>query len=153
MSAEVSFDTNIFIYTLAGGRDESAGTPRQQALAKSDNAKAVLAQSIVLEPSIISVQLLNEFANVARRKLNMRFEEFGPLLDILASVHTVKPMDLASTRLALEVAGETGYSIYDSNIVAVALLAGCKTLYTEDMQHGRVLFDTLRIINPFHAIR
>jgi predicted nucleic acid-binding protein len=95
------------------------------------------------------VQLFTEFANVARKKLKLDFEIFRPMLDILASMHTIMPLDLATVTLGLEVAERTQYSIYDSNIVAVALMAGCKTLYSEDMEHGRVIFDTLTIINPF----
>lgn len=149
MSVDVSFDTNIFIYSLAGGQNERAGTPRERALARDKNEKAALALPIVLEPSVISVQLFNEFANVARKKLRLEFEIFRPMLDYLASIHTVMPLDLATVTLALEVAEHTQYSVYDSNIVAVALMAGCKTLYTEDMDHGRVIFDTVTIINPF----
>lgn len=151
MSVDVSFDTNIFIYSLAGGQVEQAGTPKEIALAKEKNEKAALALPIVLEPSVISVQLLNEFANVARKKLKLEFAIFRPMLDYLASIHTVVSLDLPTVTLALEVAEHTQYSIYDSNMVAVALMAGCKTLYTEDMDHGRVVFDTLTIINPFKA--
>jgi predicted nucleic acid-binding protein len=34
-------------------------------------------------------------------------------------------------------------------IVAAALLAGCDTLYTEDMHPGLVIENRLRIVNPF----
>lgn len=60
-------------------------------------------------------------------------------------------LDLATLTLALEVAEHDRYGIYDSDIIPVALMAGCVTLYTEDMGHGRCIFDTLTIVNPFHA--
>lgn len=151
MSAENSFDTNILIYSLAGGNDETVGTPAINAMASERNRKARLAQALVAKPSVISVQLLNEFTNVARKKLGMTLQEIRPLIANLALVHSVMPLDLATLTLALEVAEYTQYGIYDSNIIAVALMAGCVTLYTEDMGHGRCIFDTLTIVNPFHA--
>ena len=43
------------------------------------------------------------------------------------------------------------FSYWDSLIVAAALDAGCTTLFSEDMQHGRVLRGQLTIVNPFKA--
>ena len=151
MSVKNSFDTNILIYSLAGGHDETRGTPAINAMVRDRNRKALLAQALVAKPSVISVQLLNEFTNVARKKLGMTMQEIRPLIDNLAMVHSVMPIDLATLTLALEVAEHTRYGIFDSNIIAVALMAGCDTLYTEDMGHGRRLFDTLTIVNPFHT--
>jgi predicted nucleic acid-binding protein len=42
-----------------------------------------------------------------------------------------------------------GFSLYDSMIVAPALIVGAKTLYAEDLRRGQVIDDQLRIINPF----
>jgi predicted nucleic acid-binding protein len=42
-------------------------------------------------------------------------------------------------------------SIYDAMIAASALHADCDTLWSEDMQHGMVLDDRLRIVNPFRT--
>jgi predicted nucleic acid-binding protein len=55
-----------------------------------------------------------------------------------------KPIYSASTSPSV-----TGYSIHDSMIVAAALQAGCRTLYTEDMQHGQSINRLLTIINPY----
>ena len=41
-----------------------------------------------------------------------------------------------------------GFAIYDCLVVAAALEAGCRTLYTEDLQHGQQI-EQLRIVNPF----
>jgi predicted nucleic acid-binding protein len=49
----------------------------------------------------------------------------------------------------LRLAERHGFSIYDSFIVAAALAAGCDTLWSEEMQHGMVIEQRLRIANPF----
>jgi predicted nucleic acid-binding protein len=38
--------------------------------------------------------------------------------------------------------------VYDAMIVAAALLGGCRTLYSEDMQHGLLIDHQLHICNP-----
>lgn len=48
----------------------------------------------------------------------------------------------------LEIAERWRFSFYDALIVAAALSAGCKTLYSEDLQHDQRL-DGLRVVNPF----
>jgi predicted nucleic acid-binding protein len=47
-----------------------------------------------------------------------------------------------------EIAERSGFSFYDSVIVASALLAECKVLYSEDLQH-QVIEKRLTVINPF----
>ena len=49
----------------------------------------------------------------------------------------------------LKVAERYGYAVYDAMIIASALLPGCTTLYSEDMQHGQVIDGELSIQNLF----
>jgi predicted nucleic acid-binding protein len=161
MPGKVAFDTNILIYSIGGRHSETKGSPQAQALAKKENQKAAIAKSIVAEPSIISVQVFNEFANVARRKLGLMADDIHGILEDVARVHTVVALTWETTRLALEVSkiGEArnpdgsvrpgNYSTYDSLIVAAALLAGCDTLYTEDTHAGAIVGGRLKIIDPF----
>jgi predicted nucleic acid-binding protein len=114
--------------------------------------KRQIACNIVSEPSVISVQLLSEFANVARKKLGFELQTIRQFHEHLLAAHSVRPLDIRTILLAHAIAEDTGYSTHDCNIVAVALLAGCKILYTEDMDHGRVVFDSLTIINPFKML-
>jgi predicted nucleic acid-binding protein len=161
MPGKAAFDTNIFIYSIGGGHDETHGSPQRRAQAASENRKATIARKIVAEPSIISVQVFNEFANVARRKIGLSADEIAAILDDVARVHTVVGLTLETTRLALEVSkiGEGrnpdgsmrpgNFSTYDSLIVAAALLAGCDTLYTEDNHTGTIVGGRLTLTNPF----
>ncbi len=65
--------------------------------------------------------------------------------------HSVVALDMALFDRAADIAARTNYSWWDSLIVAAALTAGCDTLLTEDMQHGRVI-DGLRLENPFRDL-
>jgi predicted nucleic acid-binding protein len=126
------FDTNVLVYLASGDA------------AKADRAEAVIAQG-----GTISVQVLNELANVARRKMKMSWSDTHALLDTLRGLLTVHPLTVEIHDTGLSLAERYGFSIYDAMIVASALDAGCDTLWSEDMQHGMVLAEGLRITNPF----
>ena len=126
------FDTNILVY-----------------IASSDAAKADRAEAAIAEGGSISVQVLNELANVARRKMRMSWTDTHAFLDMLRSLLTVHPLTLETHETGLALAERYSLSTYDAMIVASAILAGCDTLWSEDMQHGFVLKEGLRIVNPF----
>lgn len=161
MPGKAAFDTNIFIYSIGGGHDETRGSAQTRAKAAWENRKAGIARTIIAAPSIVSIQVFNEFANVARRKLGLKADEIAAILEDLSRVHTVVGLSWETTRLALEVSklgegkGPDGilrpgnFSTYDSLIIAAALLAGCDTLYTEDNQTGVIVGGRLELINPF----
>ena len=119
--AEVFFDTNVLLYLLSNDA------------AKADRAEALLATG-----GVVSVQVLNEFASVASRKLMMTIPEVREILSTVRSVCVVKSVDVETHDLGLELAERYGFSIYDGLIVAAAVRAGCAILYTEDLQRGQV---------------
>jgi predicted nucleic acid-binding protein len=128
------FDTNVLVY-----------------LASSDAVKADRAESVIARGGDVSVQVLNEVSNVARRKMHMSWAETHAFLDTLRSLLTVHPLTLQTHEAGLELAQRYGLSIFDAMIAASALQAGCNTLWSEDMQHGMALDAGLRIVNPFRA--
>jgi predicted nucleic acid-binding protein len=128
------FDTNVLAY-----------------LASGDSAKADRAEAVIAAGGSISVQVLNELANVARRKMQMSWDETHALLDMLRGLLTAHPLTTEIHDTGLRLAERYGLSIYDAMIAASAVHAGCDTLWSEDMQHGLVLDDGLRIVNPFRA--
>ena len=97
------------------------------------------------------MQVLNELANVARRKMRLSWTETHALLTTLRGLLTVYPLTVETHETGLELAERYGFSIYDAMIAAAALHAGCDTLWSEDMQHGMVLDEGLRIVNPFRV--
>lgn len=115
-----------------------------------NDVRAAVAQKLVADRGIISVQVLNEFAHVVRRKLRW------PLPDIVLALAGFRelldkplPLTVATHEAALKIAGRDGFSFYDCLIIASALEAGCSLLYSEDMQSGRVVDGRLTIENPF----
>ena len=130
--SDVFFDTNVLLHLL------SADT------AKADTAEASLALG-----GTISVQVLNEFAAVASRKLRMPWKEIREVLREVQAVCAVTPVTLETHERALRIAESFGLSIYDALIVSAALLAGCRTLFSEDLQHGQVIERQLKVRNPF----
>ena len=126
------FDTNVLAY-----------------LASNDTAKADRAEAVIAAGGSISVQVLNELANVARRKMQMSWDETHALLDMLRGLLTAHPLTTEIHDTGLRLAERYGLSIYDAMIAASAVHAGCDTLWSEDMQHGLELDEGLRIVNPF----
>jgi predicted nucleic acid-binding protein len=129
--ADVFFDTNVLLYILS---TESG---------KADRAEALLAGG-----GVLSVQVLNEFASVAARKLNMEMAEIREILATVRAVCTVVPMTVEIHDLALDLVEQHRFSIYDALIVAAAQRAGCDVLYTEDLHHGQMI-GRLSVRNPF----
>lgn len=97
---------------------------------------------------VVSVQVLNEFAAVARRKLRLNIPEIRDVLDIVRSLCEVVPLELGTHDRALDLAERYKFSIYDALIVAAAIRADCTTLWTEDLHHGQKI-ERLTIRNPF----
>ena len=127
-----TIDTNVAVYALS--IDE-----------KADRAIACLRES-----AFLSVQVLNEFANVGRRKRGDSWDTIGAdLADLRDAVPRIFPIDDVANRTALRIGERYRLSFYDSLMVAVALTGGARTLYSEDMQHGLVIDGTLRIADPF----
>jgi predicted nucleic acid-binding protein len=127
----VFIDTNVLIYAQQNGT-------------KADRARALLARG-----GKLSVQVLNEFAAVSRRKLGKDWREIaGALEDALVLLGPPLALTLDLHVAARTLAETYRLSVYDALIVAAAIEAGCDTLYSEDMQHGQVI-GSLRIQNPF----
>jgi predicted nucleic acid-binding protein len=116
----------------------------------TSDARAARAQQLLGRGCTVGVQGLNEFANVARRKLGMTWSE---VRDALAAIRTlcraILPVNINTHTDALRIAERYGYGIFDALMVASALHADCGVLWTEDMQDGIVIDQRLRIANPF----
>jgi predicted nucleic acid-binding protein len=100
---------------------------------------------------VISVQVLNEFASVASRKLGMSWAEIREVLETVRSICRIEPISPKTHDRGLAVAERYGFSVYDSMILASALLADCTTLFTEDLQEGQRIDGRLTVRNPFRT--
>jgi predicted nucleic acid-binding protein len=124
-------DTNIFVYA-------------QQAGPKADISRNLIAQG-----GVISAQVLNELASVLHKKQGRNWRDIELVLDdIDNALDPALPLTVKTNRVALALARDHGISFYDALIVAAAIEAGCGTLFTEDLQHGRTI-GGLTIVNPF----
>lgn len=127
-------DTNILVYAFV------------------EDPRAVVAEALLAQKRDTSVQALNEFANVAQRKLRMNWGEVEEALTLLKTLcGTIHPVTLETHTDALRLAQRYGFSLYDALIVAAALRADCDTLYSEDMQDGLEVEARLTIRNPFKS--
>jgi predicted nucleic acid-binding protein len=134
MNAKAFFDTNVLLYFFS---DEGRHTE--------------VAEGLLVEGGVVSVQVLNELASTARRKLKMNWDEVRAARDktlIFCPNPVFLTLDIHDS--AVEIAARYGYHIYDSLILAAAIEANCTTVYTEDMQHGQTI-GKLTIVNPFLA--
>ena len=126
------FDSNTLLY--------SAG---------SDPEKACRSDTLLLDGGWISVQVLNEIANVARRKMLYDWERTRALLETIQHFVTVVELTRDTHLIGIGMAERYRLSVYDGVIVAAALQTGCDVLYSEDMHAGLVVEGRLTIVNPF----
>ena len=132
--AKVFIDSNVLLYLLS-----------------KDAKKADAAEAALRAGGVISVQVLNEITNVALKKLGMPWSEINQFLALLRSLCAVEPLTVETHDRGRVVAERYGLSVYDSMIVAAALLAGCTVLCSEDMQDGLLVDKQLRITNPIDS--
>jgi len=129
---KVFFDTNILLYLLS-----------------QDETKADRAESLLAGGGFISVQVLNELAFVSLRKLKMSWNEIREILFLVRGICNVESLTVEIHEQGLFLAERYGFSIYDAMITASALISGCHTLFTEDLQNGQLIENRLTICNPF----
>ena len=125
------FDTNVLVYV-------------QQAGEKADRARALFTGG-----GKLSVQVLNEFTAVSRRKQGSDWPAIAEAVsDVLTMVDPPLALTLDMHLAARVLAEDHQLSFYDALIIAAAIEAGCHILYSEDMRHGRAI-GGLSIVNPF----
>jgi len=95
--------------------------------------------------------VLNESANVLRRKKSLPWRAVHKFIDDIETMLVVRPVTHDIHRDGLRLAERYGFAVYDSFIVAAALAADCDTLWSEDMQNGMIVEDSLTIANPFQG--
>ncbi|APE45947.1 VapC toxin family PIN domain ribonuclease (plasmid) [Sulfitobacter alexandrii] len=130
MSAEFA-DTNVVLYLLDDGP-------------KAERAEAILGQG-----PRISVQVLNEAMVNCRRKAGLSWEDTQAFLAGIQSLCPVEDLTVRTHVVGRALAERYRLSVYDAMIVSAALIAGCTTLWSEDMHDGLLVEEQLRIVNPF----
>lgn len=131
-AADSFFDTNVLLY-----------------LVSKDARKADIAEATIAGGGHLSVQVLNEFTNVARKKAGLSWDEVAEVLGLVRQVCEVHALALETHDRGRAIAERYTLSFYDALIVAAAELAGCTRLVSEDLQTGQRFESGLRVENPF----
>jgi predicted nucleic acid-binding protein len=133
MPAKAFFDTNVLVYAVA-----------------ENDPRSAQAENLLASGGVLSVQVLNEFVSVARRKILMSWKDLTEALDAFRVLcPSPLPITIEMHEAAVRIAEMHGYNIYDALVVAAALEAGCATLYSEDLHDGQTIDGQLTIRNPF----
>lgn len=131
-------DSNIWLFAFIAGQDTS---------------KSQIAQNLLRDKQddiIISSQVVNEVCVNLIRKAGMEETAVQQLTHSFYRQYDVLGLTEPLLLTASDLRQHYSLSYWDSLIVAAALSAGATTLYSEDMQNGHTIENTLVITNPFH---
>ena len=129
-------DTNVLVYFVDG---------RNQA--KQSIARTVIANAIGNPEYVMSLQVLNEFANVSLKKLGMTEDEVRQYIEAFQHMRIVFQQSGWTVR-ALEIRTQYGLQFYDSLLLAAAEASGCDEFWTEDLNDGQ-MYCGIKAVNPF----
>jgi predicted nucleic acid-binding protein len=132
MKDKIFVDTNILLYLLS-----------------DDARKKNISKNIIRQTPSISIQVLNEVANVAFRKLSLSAEKTLRIINFLSVKCSVMPVEILTIKTALKLKEKYQYSYYDCLILAAALGGGCNILYSENFHNSHNIEGKIKIINPF----
>ena len=114
-----------------------------------DREKQETAKSLLAQRPLVSVQVISEYLNVMKRSFPVSKTELMDFCSEWMIGCTIHPISITTLQTAKRLIKRYDFQIFDSIIVASALEAGCKVLYSEDMQHNLLVEKQLTIINPF----
>jgi predicted nucleic acid-binding protein len=133
----VSFDTNVLVYATASISD-----------AKVIRARHLLTRAMRTASSVLLLQTLAEFSNVAIRKARIPIADIRRIIDAWRAVLPVQAADTSDLSMALDAVKAHRLAFWDAMLWASARRAGVQHLLTEDLQDGFAL-QGVTFINPF----
>ena len=136
MTARCFVDSNVFLYA----DDRSAG-------AKRTRARELIREVVATGTATLSLQVLQEYFAVATKKLGISPAAARRRVELLSQLDVVT-FGSEDVLAAIDLHRLHGFSIWDALAIRAALNAGCRILYSEDLQHGRRI-GSLEIVNPF----
>jgi predicted nucleic acid-binding protein len=136
MRDRVFLDTNVLVYLYSN----------------SEPAKrSIVASTVERHDPVVSTQVLSEFANVMIRKLRLPADAIGRAIDEITAACELVLVTPATVRAALQICERYRYAFFDSQVLAAAIAADVRTLYSEDLQHGQVV-EEVTIVSPFAPV-
>jgi len=148
MGDKVFADTNIWIYALTESELKTDKIKRGNALQLFEE---LLEQ---VKHICVSIQVINECHWNFLRKFNISDRVAIKIIqENIIAILIVKNIGLSAYTLSNQIRYKYNLSYWDSLIIASALENDCSILYTEDMQHGQIIEDKLKIVNPFKEMQ
>jgi len=139
MTVRSFVDSNVFVYA----DDRSAGLKRER-------ARELVREVMNARAGVVSLQVLQEYFSVSTRKLGLSAEAARRRIEMLGRLDVVI-LGVEDVLAAIDLHRLHGFSIWDALIIRAALNAGCRILYSEDLQEGR-LIGGLQVVNPFRQL-
>lgn len=136
MKGKYFLDTNILIYLYS---------------TEEKKQKRVLELLQTEDEFVISTQVLSEFCNVLKKKLNFTTKQINILLQDFEENFLLHTTDIEQIKTALTISDRYKYSFYDALVIAGAIHSGCTLLFSEDLQHGQAILNKVKITNPFRV--
>lgn len=133
--ARLFIDSNIILYHLMD--DSGVKTQIAEKLLKSARYN-------------ISYQVIGEVCNNLKKKAGFTPDELIATVQELNRSFRIVPFSIETYVQAIKIGKDYSLSFWDSMIVAAAYLSDCAILFSEDMQDDLLIYDNLKIINPFH---
>ena len=131
--SRIALDSNILIYNHSLDHEN----------------KRLIARNFFKENPVVSSQVISEYLNVMKRNFKMPKLELMQLCSLWLEKCSVQPVILSTIKLAQDLVGKYDFQVFDGIIIAAALEADCDIIYSEDMQDGQIIENTLKIVNPF----
>ena len=129
-------DTNLVVYA----NDRSSGKKQARAI-------EVIATLMRLGAGVVSIQVLQEYANTALVKLRQESAIVLRQIKLLESLVVVAPTP-EMVRRSVEIRNAYQLSFWDVSIVAAAESEGCAFLLSEDLNADQY-YSTVQVLNPF----
>jgi predicted nucleic acid-binding protein len=134
MKDKIFLDSNILVYCYSN----------------SDVSKQTIARELATAAGVcISTQVLNETINVLYRKFSVNWSSLENLVTDFENNFFMHSLTAADVKQACRIASRYNFSFYDSMIISVALECSCSILYSEDLKHGQLIENRIKIVNPF----
>jgi len=134
MPDRVFLDTNALVYFISNERK------------KKVRAREIIFSS---EEVYVSSQIISEFISVCFSKKLLSADEIISIVNQLIEALNFVAVEESTIKKALQIKHKLGFSFWDCLVISSALENNCSILYTEDLQEGQIIENTLTIINPF----
>lgn len=131
---KVFIDTNILIYAYS---DTEA------------DKKDIVVSLLKHDALCLSTQVINEFIWIINRKFKIDMERLKLITDGLFELYEVSIINRSNINHTIDISSKVKISYWDSLIVASAIGSDCNIIFTEDLQHGQVIENRLKVLNPF----